>query len=142
MYKTHTMATCHRGSGHPLDRDINLHVEESKTTGLDNDNESTSGSDTTVALGGSEIEGYHSDIIHSNQAKLTALMREINDLCQWVEAREGTDSREFGLHKTRTTKSLTSASATSFSNTYCTFQRSDMSVHRHVVYHAKANKPN
>ena len=53
MYKTHTMATCHRGAGHPLDRDINLHVEDAEgiNTGLDNDNESTRRSDTTIALG-------------------------------------------------------------------------------------------
>ena len=37
-YKTHAMATCHRGTGYPLDRDIDLHVEGSETTGLDNDN--------------------------------------------------------------------------------------------------------
>ena len=89
MYKRHAMATCHRGRGCPLDRDINLHVEDSETTGLDNDNESTHGLDTTVALGGPEAEGHPSDPINSNQAKLMALMREINDLCQWVEAGKG-----------------------------------------------------
>ena len=52
MYKTHAMATCHGGTGCHLDRDINLHIEDSETTGLDNDNESTSGSDATIALGG------------------------------------------------------------------------------------------
>ena len=43
---------------------------------------------STVALGGPEAEGHPNDLI-LNQTKLTALMREINDLCQWVEAREG-----------------------------------------------------
>ena len=63
-------------------RDINLHIEDTEPTGLENDNESTSDSDATVALGGPEAEGQMDDIIHKNQAKLTALMREINDLCQ------------------------------------------------------------
>ena len=46
MYKMHTMATCHRGTGHPVDRDIDLHIEDAEgiNTGLDNDNERTSGS--------------------------------------------------------------------------------------------------
>ena len=49
------MATHHRGAGHPIARD-NLHVEDLETTGMDNDNDSTSGSDATVALGGLEAE--------------------------------------------------------------------------------------
>ena len=53
----HAMATCHGGTGHPIDRDINLHIEDVETTGMDNDNESISGLDTTVALGGPEAEG-------------------------------------------------------------------------------------
>ena len=48
----HTMVTHHGAAGCPLDRDINLHIEDSETTGLDNNNESTSGLDATVALGG------------------------------------------------------------------------------------------
>ena len=35
MYKTHVMATHHRGKGYLLDRDINLHIENSETTGLE-----------------------------------------------------------------------------------------------------------
>ena len=54
MYKTHAMATHHGGTGCHLDRDIDLHVEDSETTGPDNDNESTSGLDATVILGGPE----------------------------------------------------------------------------------------
>ena len=82
MYKTHAIATHHGGAGCSLDRDINLHIEDSEATGLENDNESTSGSDTTVALGEPEAEGHPNDLIHSNQAKLMALMMEINDLHQ------------------------------------------------------------
>ena len=82
MYKTHAMATHHRDAGHPLDRYINLNVEDSETTGIDNNNEITNGSDATVALGGPEAEGHASDPIYSNQDNLMTLTREINDLCQ------------------------------------------------------------
>ena len=50
MYITSTMATHHGGAGCSLDTDINLHIEDSETTGLDNNIESTSGLDATVAL--------------------------------------------------------------------------------------------
>ena len=80
IYKTHTMATHHGGAGCPLDRDIDLNVEDSETTGIDNDN--THGSDATVALGGPEAKGHPDDPIYSNQAKLIVFMRETNDLCQ------------------------------------------------------------
>ena len=87
--KTHAMDTCHGGTGCPLDRDIDLHVEDTETTGLENNNESTGGSDDTVALEGPEAEGYPDDLTLSNQARLTEFTREINDLCQWVEEGEG-----------------------------------------------------
>ena len=82
IYKTHAIATHHRGAGCHLDRDIDLHIEDSETTGLDNDNETTSGSDATVALGRPETEGHPNDPIYNNQTKLMALTREINDLHQ------------------------------------------------------------
>ena len=47
MYKTHTMVTHHGDTGHPLDRDIDVHIE---AMGIDID-KSTHGSDTTVDLG-------------------------------------------------------------------------------------------
>ena len=86
MYKTHAMATCHAGAGCPVDRDIDLHIEDMEgiNTGLDNDKESTSGSDTTIAFRGSEEDDHPSELIPSNQAKLTAVMREIHDLHQQV----------------------------------------------------------
>ena len=115
MYKEHVTAMHHGSAGHPLDRDIDLHIEDSETTCLDNDIETTSGLDTIVALGGPEAEGHPSDLLHSNQAKLRALMREINDLHQSVEAREGQPPES--LDHMRTTKSLTSTSATLFPNT-------------------------
>ena len=66
MYKTHAMTTNHRDAGHPLDRDINLNIEDAETKGIGNDNESTHGSDTTVALGGPEAEGHSDDPIYGN----------------------------------------------------------------------------
>ena len=64
------MATCHGGAAYPIDRDIDLHVEDAEgiNTGLDNDNENTSGLDTTIALGGSEADGHPDELIPSNQA--------------------------------------------------------------------------
>ena len=71
MYKMHTMATHHGGAGCPIDRDINLHIEDMEgiNTGPDNNNEGTSGSDTTVAFGGSEADGHPNEHIPSNEAK-------------------------------------------------------------------------
>ena len=80
------MATHCGGTGHLLDRGINLNTENPEPTDIDN--EYTHGSDATVALGGPEAEGHADDPIYSNQDKLTALKREINDLCQLVEAGE------------------------------------------------------
>ena len=82
VYKTHPMVTCHRGARYPLDRDIDLIVEDSETTHIYNDNESTHGLAATVALGGPEAEGHPNDHVCNNQDKLMALMREINELHQ------------------------------------------------------------
>ena len=83
------MAICHGATGWPIDRHINLHIEDTETTGLDNDNVSTSGSDTTIALGGPEAQGHPNELIPSNETKLAALMSNINDLHQWVEPGQG-----------------------------------------------------
>ena len=71
MYKMHPMATHHRGAGHPINRYIDLHIEDTEciNTGPDNDNESTSGSDTTIAFGGSEADGHPDELIASNEVK-------------------------------------------------------------------------
>ena len=68
----------------PVYRYVNIHIEdvEDIDTGPDSDNESTSGSDTTIVFGGSEADGHSRKCIPSNQAKLTALMREIHHLNQ------------------------------------------------------------
>ena len=76
------------GTGHPIARN-DLHMEDPETTGMDSDNYSISGLDATVALGRLEAEGHPDDLIHRNQAKLTALMREKDNLHQWAEIREG-----------------------------------------------------
>ena len=71
IYKTHIMGTNHGGARHPLDRDIDLNRKFSETKGIDNNNESTHGSDATVAFGGPEAEGHPNDCMYSNQDKLT-----------------------------------------------------------------------
>ena len=74
------MATHCRGTRHPVDRDINLHIEDTEglKMGPDNDNDCTSGSDTTNAFGGSEVDCHPSKLIPNNQAKLTALVRDMH----------------------------------------------------------------
>ena len=73
MYKTHAMATHHGGKGHPVDRDINLHIEdmEGVNMGPGNNNERTSGSDTTGTFRGSEVHGHPSKLILSSQVNST-----------------------------------------------------------------------
>ena len=55
---------------------INLHVGDPEATGIDNDNDSISSSDTTLAWGGLETEGNTNELLPSNQAMLTALTRK------------------------------------------------------------------
>ena len=75
-YKMQTVATCHRGAGCPIDSDINPHVEDTETTGLDNNNDSISGLDTTIALGGPEAESQQ-------QCQVDSTHEGYNDLHQW-----------------------------------------------------------
>ena len=77
---------------------------------------SISGSDTTIALEGPEAEGHPDELVPSNQARLTALMREINDVCERVEVGGRTTSRKFGPQRMGATKSSSSASTTTFPN--------------------------
>ena len=76
----HTMATHHGGTGHPLDRGMDILAEDPEH--VDIKNESTHSSHATVTLGGPDAEGHPKDPVYNNQDKLTALMREINDLHQ------------------------------------------------------------
>ena len=72
-YKTHAMATHHGGSGNPLDRDIDV-TRENQTT-IDTDVEDTQDFHP--------VETDHfENLEHNNPAKLTALTRELDDLCQ------------------------------------------------------------
>ena len=74
------MATHHEGVGCPLGRNMDILTEDPEHADIDN--ERTHSSDATVALGGPEAEGHPEDPVYNNQDKLTALMREINDLNQ------------------------------------------------------------
>ena len=85
----HTMATHHRGTGCPIDRDIDLYIEGPEAACMDNDNGSISGLDATVALGGLEAEGNPNELLPTTQTKLTVLTWEINELHQWVVVEEG-----------------------------------------------------
>ena len=76
----HAIAIHHGGTGHSLDRGMDILTEDPKHTDIHN--ESTHSSDATVALGGPEEEGHPKDPVYSNQDKLKALVKEINDLCQ------------------------------------------------------------
>ena len=92
------MTNCHRGTGCTReDKDLDPHVEDARGIhrGLDNDNESTSSSDTTIVCGGSETDGPINDLLPINQAKLAALTKEIHNLCQQMKAEEGQPTKRF-----------------------------------------------
>ena len=77
-YNMHAMATCHGGARCPIDRDIDLQIEDVEciNTGPDKD-EGTCGSDTTIAFGGSEADGHLNELIPSNvQEKYTIYINE------------------------------------------------------------------
>ena len=68
-YKTHTMATHHGASGQYSDRDINTH----KTTDTETDH-----AQELHHINRSDFE----DSETNNPARLTAITRELDDLCQ------------------------------------------------------------
>ena len=76
----HDMATCHGGTGCPLDRGMDILTEDPEHADINN--ETTHSLDATVALGGPEAEGHPEDPVYNTQDKLTALTREVNDLYQ------------------------------------------------------------
>ena len=59
---------------------VDIHAEDPEHADIDN--ESTHSSDASVTLGGPEAEDHLKDPVYNNHNKLTALTREINDLCQ------------------------------------------------------------
>ena len=74
------MAIHHGGSGNPLDRDIDITRE---TQNITNTN-------IVETRDCSTAETVHfEDLEYSNPTKLTALTREIDDLHQWGQYREG-----------------------------------------------------
>ena len=74
------MATHHGGAGCPLDRGLDILAEDPQHADIDNEN--IHSSDVKVALGGPQAVGHPKDPVYSNQDRLTALTREINDLHQ------------------------------------------------------------
>ena len=143
VYKMHTVATYHGCMGYPTDKDINLQVEDPEAIGMDNNNESISGLDAIVALGGLEAEDNPDGLLPSNQPKLTALTKEWNELHQWVGGQRRTTSQKPRPHRMRATKSLSSTSTTTApnANTCGALQRSDILIDQYIVYHTKADKP-
>ena len=67
------MATCHVGSGNPLDGDIDVTRETHETADTDIEN--------TQDFHPVETDHFE-DLEHNNPTKLTALTREIDDLHQ------------------------------------------------------------
>ena len=65
------MATWHGGLGQPLDRDIGVTRKAHKAT--DTDIEDT--------LDFHPVETDHFDLEHNNPARLTAITRDLDDLC-------------------------------------------------------------
>ena len=77
------MATCHEGSGQPLDMDISVTREAHEAA------------DTDVE----DTQDFHpvetdlfEDLEHNNPTRLTAITRELDDLCQQVQAEKGQPS--------------------------------------------------
>ena len=83
----HTIATHHGDAGCPLDRGLDILIEDPEHADIDNN--STHSSDATVAIGSPEAVGHPENTVYNNQERITALMREINDLHQTVAAGEG-----------------------------------------------------
>ena len=85
------MDTHHGGVGCHLDRGLDILTEDPEHADIDN--ESTHSSDATVALGGPEAVRHPEGPVYNNQYRLTALMREINNLCQRIAAGEGQSAK-------------------------------------------------
>ena len=67
------MVTCHRGSGNPLDR----------YTDMTRDNQTTIDNNVEDMQNFQPVETDHfEDLEHNNPTKLTAITRELDDLCQ------------------------------------------------------------
>ena len=82
-YKTHTMATHHGGLGQPLDREVDVTRDAHNATDTDIEDMQDFHNMETVNFEDSE---------HNNPTRLTAITRELDDLCQQVQAEEGQPS--------------------------------------------------
>ena len=79
-YKTHAMATHHGQLRKPLDRD----------TAMIRDDQTAVDIDIEVMQDFHPVETDHfEDLEHNNPARLTAITRELEDLCQQAQAKEG-----------------------------------------------------
>ena len=131
----HIMATHQRGAGCPLDRCLDMLTEDPEHTTINN--ESTHSLDGKVALGGPEAVGYPQDPVYSNQDTLTALMREIKNLHQWVAAGEWQPAETLDCI-VWTSKSLSSTPSATSTHTCWTSWRSNTAIHRYFVYYTEA----
>ena len=78
----------------PLERGIDLNAEDPEPTDIDN--ERTHSLDTSVALGGPEVEDFPEDPIYSNHDKLTDTHKGDKWLTSMSRGWKRTTSREFG----------------------------------------------
>ena len=77
---------------------------EAQKTPLDRDTDMTRETQTTVDTDVEDTQDFHpvetdhsEDLEHNNPAKLTALTRELDDLCQRVQAVEGQPTESLNL---------------------------------------------
>ena len=108
---------------------------------MDIDIESTNSLDDTVALGGPELEGHPKGPVNNNQNKLMALMREINDIHQSVEAGEGQPAESLD-HIECKLQNFSIALHLQPPSTPTEPLREVIPKHKHLVHHTKTNKPN
>ena len=73
-YKTHAMATHHRGSGKPLDREVNM-------------TRNNTNFDIPQDFHHEDTDDFE-NVEHKNPTKLAAYTRELADLCQKIQAEE------------------------------------------------------
>ena len=74
-YKTHAIATCHGGSGQPLDRDATMTRHD---TDIDVPQDFLP-----------EDTGNFENVEHENPTRLAAITRELDGLCQRIKLRKG-----------------------------------------------------
>ena len=127
-YKTHAMGNHHGGSGSTLDRDIDM-TRKTQTT-IETDVEDTQDFHP--------IETDHfEDLEHNSPTKLTALTRELDDLCQWVQPGEGQPMETLNHIEHKLQRLYISQSTI----THWTPWRGDETLHEHSVFCSKTKQP-